>query len=305
MIPLTGGSIGQCGSPHNSPCVAGTAPAEIHRPLLLYHAMLIFWGTKRTTRKQGLVADFCPLCREVRAFRLLRLGLASHIYFISFGQGKLTGHVIECTDCGLRLNTDPLKYAMFAAESKEAPIGLDELERLTFPTLRERYAPRLALEAQVQRTASLLGAEQRRTFLLEPLTLLSPGVEARYASSSTLDKPSGLGCFGTLLAGLALLILAFCVPETWKDGLALTAVVALALGTVYTLVQMALAPGRYLRTRTVPLLARALDPLEPTQQELQDCLARCATAGMKIGKKVKLPTLWAALEHRAARLVTA
>ena len=42
--------------------------------------MFIVWGTKRTERKQGLVADFCPICREVRAFQLIRVGLASLVH---------------------------------------------------------------------------------------------------------------------------------------------------------------------------------------------------------------------------------
>ncbi len=265
--------------------------------------MFIFWGTKRTEKKQGLVAEFCPIDHGIRAFRLLRMGLASHIYYLSFGQGKLVGHVIECTDCGLRLATDPLKYALFAAESKEAPIGLSELERLTFPRVREVYAARLAQEAQIQRTAHVLNPDERLQRMLEPFRLLNPGVETRYATSSTLDKQSGLGCAGTLLLTLAALAIAFTQFEPRRDQIAGFAVLLGALGTLYTLIQMGLGPGRFVRTQVMPTLARALDPLEPTQTELQACLDKCRTAGMKIGKKVKLAPLWAELEHRTARLV--
>jgi len=40
---------------------------------LLVLRMFIVWGKKRVERKQGMVADFCPICREVRAFTLIRL----------------------------------------------------------------------------------------------------------------------------------------------------------------------------------------------------------------------------------------
>src|SRR5258706_9118781 len=44
--------------------------------------MFIIWGKKRVTKSLGYVADFCPLCRDVRTFELVRVGLAGHIYYL-------------------------------------------------------------------------------------------------------------------------------------------------------------------------------------------------------------------------------
>ncbi len=266
---------------------------------------VFYWGTRRTEKKQGLVAEFCPLCRDISAFRILRVGLASHVYAIPFGQGRLAGHVIECTACGLRLTADPLKYALFAVESKVAPIPLGELERLTYPTVRQVYAPRLALETQIRRTASVLTPEQRAQLLLEPFRLLNPRVEARYSTSLKFDRYSSLGCVGTLLFTFLLLSVAGTLLEPRATYLIVASLVFFGLGVAYTLGQLACAAGRFLHTEVVRALARSLDPLEPTPDELQGCLAKCKAASMKIGQKLKLPVLWAELERHAAGLVVA
>jgi hypothetical protein len=42
---------------------------------------VIIWGTKRTLNKLGYVADFCPLCRQSRAFSVSRVGKVGHFYY--------------------------------------------------------------------------------------------------------------------------------------------------------------------------------------------------------------------------------
>jgi len=43
-----------------------------------------------------------------------------------------------------------------------------------------------------------------------------------------------------------------------------------------------------------------LRPLQPTRQDLADCLERCKTLGLKIGKVAKLDEVWAPLERQIA-----
>src|SRR6266581_5496821 len=127
--------------------------------------MFIVWGKKRVERKQGIVADFCPICREVRAFQLIRVGLATHVYYVSAGEGKLAGHMIRCNECGVELAVDPTRYA---TTQKDPRVGLEALIRDTFPRLRESYAERLELETRIKRTRSALSADQHKQFLIEP-----------------------------------------------------------------------------------------------------------------------------------------
>src|SRR5438876_12363312 len=90
--------------------------------------MFIVWGKKRTERKQGRVADFYPICREIRAFTLIRVGLAGHIYYVSFGEGKLVGYIVRCDTCGVALGVEPTR---FATSEKDSRIELEILIRNT------------------------------------------------------------------------------------------------------------------------------------------------------------------------------
>ncbi len=93
----------------------------------------------------------------------------------------------------------------------------------------------------------------------------------RYKQETQLDKPAGLGCLGTLLLSPLLFYGATLLPmpmPTQEQAL-LGAAILCGLGIVYTFVQIGLAPRRWLRARIVPLLARALEPLRPTREELQ------------------------------------
>jgi len=93
-----------------------------------------------------MVADFRPICREIRAFTLIRVCPTDHIYYVSFGQGKLAGFIIHCDTCGVILRAEPTR---FTTAEKDPRIELETLIRQTFPRLRETYAERLALEQRI------------------------------------------------------------------------------------------------------------------------------------------------------------
>ncbi len=261
--------------------------------------MLIVWGTKRVERDQGFVADFCPICREVRAFHLIRVGLASHVYYVSFGEGKLAGHLIRCTDCGVSVTVDPTRYS---TTQKDGRIDVEVLVRDTFPRLREVHAARLELEAQIRRTRLALPAEERQRLLMEPFALLNPQVEQRFANSTQLDKQSGVGCLGTLLVGGGLFFASMAFRGPSQDKVLLAAAILFGLGTVYTFVQMHLGPSRFFRAKLLPALVRSLKPLEPTREEVAACLDCCRTLGLKIGKVPKLDEVCTRLERQLAGL---
>src|SRR6185436_5117204 len=42
--------------------------------------MFIVWGKTIKRRKQGFVADYCSVCRDLRTFQVKRIGSASHVY---------------------------------------------------------------------------------------------------------------------------------------------------------------------------------------------------------------------------------
>jgi hypothetical protein len=259
--------------------------------------MLIVWGTKRVERELGTVADFCPICREPRAFRLVRVGMAGHVYYVSFGQGKLAGHLARCLTCGVRIGVDARR---FQGSGVDAATDVETMVRETQPGLFENYKERLELEATVKRAPYTLTAEQREALVFEPFALLNPTVELRYKSSFVFDRQSGIGCLGTIVVSAAVFFAAVALTKQGSQTAGLAALIVPAVGTVYTLVQFTLGPGRFVRSTVVPALVLALAPLKPLQEEVSHALDLCRKKGMKIGKSVKSDLLWAKLLERRA-----
>jgi hypothetical protein len=258
--------------------------------------MIFVWGRKRTERKQGKVADFCPVCREIRSFELIRVGIAGHVYYVSFGEGQLAGYIVCCDYCRLGMGAQPTRYQ--SAEKRYVG-DLENLIHTTFPTLRSDMAPRLALEEQLKRTRTAISNEQRGRFLLEPFGLLNPQVESRFGNSSAFDKQSGLGCLGTVLVGGGLFFGSLAFRGSAQDNLLIAAAILFGLGTIYTFAQLHFAPQRFVKAKILPVLVRALEPLEPTQDEIKGCLDQCKSTGMKIGSALKPVQIWNELQSRA------
>lgn len=259
--------------------------------------MFIVWGKKRVEKKIGFAADFCPICRSVSQFQIFRVGMAGHIYYLSVGEGELVGHVGKCQQCGTVLNVDATIYKGY---EKRAEPSLERLIENTFPDVREVYAKRLEAEEKIQRRATTFTPQERETLILEPFQLFARQVEARYAATQ-FDKESGMGCLGTIL----LPAIFFIVGSTMikhagtQDSVLMAAGVVFAVGLVYTLVQLALGPGRYNRREIIPKMARALKPLDPTKDELARCLDGLKAGGFQIGKKLRIEALWAALQSQS------
>lgn len=253
--------------------------------------MFIVWGKKIVNRKLGFVGDFCPICRGPRAFELRRIGSASHVYYISFGEGELVGYERVCQDCGTALQAEPGTYASISKVCAPVP----ELVKQTFPTMSEALQERLALEERVQHAPALLSQEERRALIRSPFVLLSPKVEKRFSSSTHVDKEVGM----SLLAALLLLMfgpaLAAAVAPDSSD---IAVLMSLAIGVVLVGWQMALSGRRFMRRQVVPVLARALRPLRPTEEELKTALSELKQLRNKMGTKLELSDLQQGMQAR-------
>ena len=67
--------------------------------LTIITEMFVFWGQTYKEKELGYVCDFCPVCRGLRAFKLVRTGISGHVYGISFSEGMLACYLIECLNC--------------------------------------------------------------------------------------------------------------------------------------------------------------------------------------------------------------
>lgn len=244
---------------------------------------MIFWGTKHTTRNLGYVADFCPICRAPKPFQLTRIGLASHLYFISFGKGRLVGYDRTCQDCGTSYSADPTMYE--SVVKKSAPV--EELIRQTFPNLFQTYKDRLALEKVIKTSAALIPADQRYALIRDPFWLLSPKVEKRFASTQ-LDKE----ILFAMVAAIVLVVIGPSMAEAIMPKYAGESLLAcLGLGLLLIVWQMAAAGRRFMKRQVIPVLATCLQPLKPTESELTRVLAELKQLGHKMGKRLKLEDL--------------
>lgn len=248
---------------------------------------LIVWGTKIKRQRLGRVADFCPICRDFRPFTVHRVGAAGHVYYISVGKGKLVGHEIKCEDCGVAQSAD---LDFYRTISQDPLAAAHELEAVTTPHLREAYEERLAIESRLR--SGSLDPEQRRNLLFEPFALLSHLVEER-AAATHFDRKSAAGCLVGVAALLGLVVAA--ILESGPLAIAMT--VLLGLGFLMTLLCLATDVTRHTRARVLPLLARALRPLQPRDEELAASLQECKVRKLVIGRKVKVPRLQEAIRQ--------
>jgi hypothetical protein len=71
----------------------------------------------------------------------------------------------------------------------------------------------------------------------------------------------------------------------------------------YLHIQLYLSPRRFVRRKIIPVIASSLEPMQPSQDEIADCLERCKSLGMRMGKIVKPEHLWEERHRQSTRLL--
>lgn len=249
--------------------------------------MFIFWGRKAVIRKLGHVADFCPICRDQRAFTVQRVGSASHVYYISFGEGELVGYQRTCQTCNTAFQAEPTSYASISKHD----LPLDELKRKTYPNLDEVLRERMTLEERIRSAPHSLSQEERHTLIRQAFTLLSPKVEKRF-SATHIDKEVGLSMVAAiflLVAGPAIMHSA--LPD--NEGTVLLTFLILGLSLVAW--QIVLSGRRFMNRQIIPVLATNLAPLQPRQAEIQSVTNELKQLRHKIGSKTDVEVLMGAV----------
>jgi hypothetical protein len=253
--------------------------------------MIFIWGKKHVLRGLGYVADFCPVCRDLRTFKMQRLGLAGHFYYVSLGEGQLVGHIRTCDVCGIELQGDPQVYK--SLHKQKLPPA--ELCLLTRPDWRESRAPRLAAERELASPFGKLPPEWRGVLLREPFDLVGARVEERFASSK-LDWQTALGVVGFI----AMLVVAGKLSDAYMQQSGAIWITALVLGLALVLSQALLARRRWMRKNVLPVLTLALRPLKPSEAELREMLDKMKAEGRMIGRKLDVRLLLAELQRTGA-----
>jgi FimV-like protein len=269
------------------------APFRSRQPLGGIAMAMFIWGEKEVFKRLGFVADFCPLCRDLRTFEVSRIGIAGHIYYITLVEGRFAGYRMVCQVCGTAYQADPEIYAKL----NERALPPLQLAQATFPNWRKYHAARLALERALADPFAKISAQQRAMLIREPFRLLGPRVEKRFGQAFTMDGPT----VATIAAAIVAIALADWglrewMPAYWQEIEA--GVVALGMAAV--VLQLSLARGRYFRNRIFPIIVPALRPLRPKREELEEVVKELKKLRAMIARKIDVEALLEALQTSPA-----
>ena len=103
-----------------------------------------------------------------------------------------------------------------------------------------------------------------------------------------MDKDTGLSCLMTVL--IPLVVLFFASLFYWSvigDYLKLVGYALFVMGILFTIFTIFTTHSRYLDRTIYPLFARALSPLDPSEDELQNAVTKYKKLGLTVGRKIK------------------
>jgi hypothetical protein len=254
--------------------------------------MFIVWGKTIKRQKLGFVADYSAFCRELRTFEVKRVGRASHVYYISFGEGELLGYERTCQDCNSAFETLPDHYRGMSRD-RRPPL---ELITETFPNYFTAYQEQVDAEKKVRNHPSTLTPNERRARLWEPCAIIAQSMQYKLKSMQ-LDGQVGLA-FAALLPIIWVFIVIegmLRAPEAAEDPRFFLAGLFISLGIIGW--KMIGSGRRYLLKHAVPPLVRSLAPLRPSRQEIEEVLGQLERGGMKLGAKLEAEDLFAPIER--------
>jgi hypothetical protein len=176
------------------------------------------------------------------------------------------------------LKCDPQIYSSIA--KRLAP--LEELVVQTLPNYRQVYGRTLAQESVIRKSPHSVPNPERYSLIRHPFLLISPKVE-KWSATSRMDIPSGLA----LLISILVVFPGVMVALSPMVGVETAVLTALVLAAVLAGWQMVAARNRFMKREVLPILARALRPLNPSTEELVSVLAELKQLKHKIGGKLK------------------
>jgi hypothetical protein len=248
---------------------------------------VLITATRRVFRQRGYVAEFCPICRSIQSWRVRDIHRVHHVYFIPLGGGRYANQELTCTGCRQRRLVEPFTYQKFV-DARDA--SLDRLVAETRPGLFDEITDRLVLEERLHGNGRPLSADERMRLVTEPFYALAPEFQRRFSRyAHRLDPVAILSAVGTLGAMVAFLGVG-AAAEKGSQVLSLIAIslgVLALVGLVATVYLVATASRRYMKRRVVPLLAKALAPLEPRETEIATAFNRVRDRGLLIGKRFR------------------
>jgi hypothetical protein len=256
-------------------------------------AMFIVWGKTIKRQRLGFVADYCAVCRDLRGFKFNRIGSASHVYYISFGEGDLVGYERICQVCKTAFEAVPDTYSGMAREPRSGT----ELISETFPNYYAVYRELIERERKVRDTPSLLSPSERRARLREPFGVVAQLAQQKLASIQIDGRVwLAIGAFFPLMWILNAIGELFIDPDD-ETGIArwMLGCAVLCVGLIVS--QLITSGRRYVLKIAVPPLAHALAPLRPSEAEIAGVLQELQEHKLKLGSKLRAADLTTRIEQ--------
>ncbi len=230
--------------------------------------MFIVWGTKRTERKSGWVADYCPICDDARACRLIEVRMVSHLYYIPLGRGELAAHLKQCKHCKNKFGTNPERYSGI---SKDKRASVETLTDETHPELIEGMAKLLDLRERAAHGE--VNDDDRRGLLYHPFTsIVYPAMQR--TEGIHFDGQSWLWLLAMIVMPLLVFFVFDAIPAGWIDPDVAAGLAAgvMLVAAICLIVSIARDSKRFIRRRFSRFIIDRLVPLNPTIEELQDVI---------------------------------
>ena len=233
--------------------------------------MFVVFGETRYSKKLGFVADHCDECAAVRVFRVNRVGLATHIFWLPVSAGRLQGFTRVCQTCKTEFHAEPTDYRQLSRR-KAAAI---DLTRDTNPKL-------------MPENRTDIEAHRRLVELRRPILEASDTLQARYAKGTHLDLAAGLSFLATFAIPLLLVLPEYdFLSVEGRERIGTAAAFIFTFGLIASFIVLFREPRRYFRKHVESRLVAALAPLNPSSHELNELLQKLKKYGHRICDFVK------------------
>ncbi len=247
---------------------------------------IVIYGTHVWRRRLGWVAGYCPICRMAQRFRLFKVQVVRHFFYLPIAPGRTAGHEVRCQRCGQTMET---LIDTYPDVTRDRHLPIEQLIDLTCPTVWEQLEERQAMYERY--CLGVMSADERDALLAEPLRLIEPELDARASGlhSDRWTTPFALAAVG---GAVYLTYYAGHLPRHVRQeagwALALSSIVIIAL----------LVSGdarRYAKRKLLPRIAPALAAYQPTRHDIKTILDRFRRRGLTVGKRLRPRDVMAAV----------
>jgi hypothetical protein len=260
--------------------------------------MFVVLGRKTARAHRGWIADFCPVCRELRAFTVTGLFSVRHVYFLSAGGEQFVGNELRCSGCQTRFGHMSIPASVSEESINGATGRLLHIAEATSPRGADQLRRR---HEQEQRCRSgQLGPGERHELLCEPFWSLDylAGVMSHRGTHRSVTALIGSVA---VISGCAAVILF----SEWSDrrypsarltGWLVGAVVSTVGFGVYAAYRTRIAGRLACEQSVMKPLIRALSPMRVKREELESLIHDLRAEGSAVAAGLNPAAVWRELE---------